>query len=358
MRESTAVLHNALAALLVLMACSTASLTAGSKLSSSATLRSPTVQLNNGRSIPLLGLGTWKSEPGEVKAAVRSAIEAGYRHIDCAHAYANEGEIGEALKECMEAGICTRDELFITSKLWNDCHGDGTQVLSGLQHTLDQLQLEYLDMFLIHWPVPLKKGSDFETGLFFHLLEEKPLVTTWRGMEACVKAGKAKGIGVSNWSVKKLQLLLDNGSIPPAVNQVERHPYLQQPKLLQFCDDHNILITCYSPLGSMDRPPAFKADDEPQILASETILKIAERLNASPAQVVLKWAMQQKISTIPKSVNPKRILENLRSVQLEPLSEEDMATIAALDAHQRIVKGDFWTAVEGCPFTQETLWDE
>lgn len=339
------------------MAC-TASLTSGSKSSSSATLRSPTVQLNNGRSIPLLGLGTWKSKPGEVKAAVRSALEAGYRHIDCAHAYGNEREIGEALKECMEAGICTRDELFITSKLWNDCHGDETEVLSGLQQTLDQLQLDYLDMFLIHWPVPLKKGSNFETGLFFHTLKEKPLDTTWKGMEACVKAGKTKGIGVSNWSVKKLQLLLDKCSIPPAVNQVELHPYLQQPKLLQFCKDNNILITCYSPLGSTDRPPVFKADDEPKILASDTILKIGKRLNASPAQVVLKWAIQQGISTIPKSVNPKHIIENLRAVQLEPLSEADMAAIAALNANKRILKGDFWTSAEGCPFTQETLWDE
>ena len=194
-----------------------------SERASTARLVSPTVLLNNGCPIPLLGLGTWKSEPGQVKDAVRTAIEAGYRHIDCAHVYANEREVGEALSECLRAGICTREELFITSKLWNDSHGDETDVLAALQHTLDQLQLDYVDMYLIHWPVPLQKGSDFVTGLKFHTLEEKPLSKTWKGMEACVNAGKTKGIGVSNWSIRKLQQLLEDDSlqITPAINQVE-----------------------------------------------------------------------------------------------------------------------------------------
>ena len=335
---------------------------AASKLSdrTSTRLASPTVLLNNGQSIPLLGLGTWKSEPGQVKDAVRTAIEAGYRHIDCAHVYANEREVGEALAECFEAGICTRDDLFITSKLWNDCHGDETDILAGLQHTLDQLQLDYLDMYLIHWPVPLQKGSDFATGLKFHTVEEKPFSKTWKGMEAAVKAGKTKGIGVSNWSILKLKELLEDHSlqIPPAINQVERHPYMQQNSLADFCRRHNILITCYSPLGSLDRPAAFKGNDEPQILTCETIGDIAHRVNATPAQVVLKWAMQQGTSTIPKSVNPKRILENLQAVQLPDLSDEDMKAISALDAHRRIVKGEFWTAAPGSPWTLETLWDE
>ena len=323
-------------------------------------LRSPTALLNNGRSIPLLGLGTWKSEPGQVKDAVRLAIEAGYRHIDCAHVYANEREVGDALTECIRAGICARDELFITSKLWNDCHGDERDVMAGLEHTLEQLQLDYLDMYLIHWPVPLQKGSDFVTGLKFYTLEEKPLSSTWKGMEACVKAGKTRGIGVSNLSVRKLEQLLQdkNLEIPPAINQVERHPYLQQNSLVDFCRESNILVTCYSPLGSMDRPVAFKSENEPQILTCATISAIATRVNATPAQVVLKWALQQGSSSIPKSVNPQRILENLQAVLLPDLSDEDMNAIAALDAHRRIVKGDFWTEADGSPFTQETLWDQ
>jgi len=177
-------------------------------------------------------------------------------------------------------------------------------------------------------------------------------------MEACVAAGKTKGIGVSNWSILKLKQLLEGCKIPPAINQVERHPYLQQSKLLEFCKENgNIHVTCYSPLGSTDRPAVFKSDDEPQILETKVIKDIAIKHNASPAQVVLKWAMQEGTSTIPKSVNPGRIAENLAAVELQ-LTEEDMKAIAGLDANRRIVKGDFFTLVDGCPYTLETLWDE
>ena len=178
-------------------------------------------------------------------------------------------------------------------------------------------------------------------------------------MEACVKAGKTKGIGVSNWSIPKLKLLLDNCSIPPAINQVERHPYPQQPALLQFCQEIGIHVTCYSPLGSMDRADDFKAADEPQILETPTIVDIAGKRGTTPAQVVLQWAMQQGTSAIPKSVNPGRMAENLAAaVQQQPLSPEEMEAMNALNADYRFVKGDFFTEAPGCPHTMQSLWDD
>jgi alcohol dehydrogenase (NADP+) len=180
-------------------------------------------------------------------------------------------------------------------------------------------------------------------------------------MEECVATGLTKGIGVSNFSVQKLQALLDDCAIPPAINQVERHPFFQQSALLEFCQAHrNIHITCYSPLGSMNRPDSSRKDNEPVVLESPVILEIANRLSITPAQVILKWAMQQGTSTIPKSSNPHRLAENLAAATLPDLSTANMAALQALSqTHNiRLVDGVFWTTPAWSPYTLANLWDE
>ena len=190
---------------------------------------------NNGDKIPLLGLGTWKSAPGEVYGAIREAIKAGYRHIDCAFIYDNEAEIGLAIKDAISDKEVTREELWITSKLWSNSHGKDN-VIPALKKTLADLQLDYLDLYLIHWPIPLKEDKTFAmSSKHFYSLEERPISATWEGMEMTVEQGLAKHIGVSNFSVKKLTELIANSKIKPEVNQIELHPYLQQTEMLEFC---------------------------------------------------------------------------------------------------------------------------
>jgi alcohol dehydrogenase (NADP+) len=177
-------------------------------------------------------------------------------------------------------------------------------------------------------------------------------------MEACVQAGLCKGIGVSNFSVKKLQELMPQCTIPPAINQVECHPYFPQNVLKDYCQSKGIHLTCYSPLGSMDRPDQFKAPDEPCILDDPTIHALAKTLKASPAQVILKWALQRGTSTIPKSVHVGRMKENLAAAAMVDLEPDTMHVIGALDRRLRLVDGTFWTTPAGSPYTLENLWDE
>ncbi|MEM6717437.1 MAG: aldo/keto reductase [Cyanobacteria bacterium P01_C01_bin.147] len=315
-----------------------------------------TLQYHNGDTMPMIGLGTWKSAPGEVYEAVKTAIRLGYRHIDCALIYGNEAEIGRALTECLQSGVVTREELWITSKLWNDSHAPA-DVQSGLEQTLAALQLDYLDLYLMHWPVAIKKGEGFPlTKEKLVALEVLPIATTWQAMEALVQEGLTRHIGVSNFSVHKLRSLLATANIPPAMNQVELHPYLQQTELLKFAQDHDILMTAYSPLGSADRPSSLKGQDEPILLEDPTIVEIATHHKATPAQILIRWAMQRGTVVIPKSVNPARIEQNLAAVNLT-LTTEDMNAIATLERHRRYVDGSFWVVEDG-PYTLANLWDE
>jgi alcohol dehydrogenase (NADP+) len=211
----------------------------------------------------------------------------------------------------------------------------------------------------VHWPVASKRNIDGGGPTEFYSLQERPISETWRGMEECVTAGLTKGIGVSNFSVKKLQSLLDTCTIPPAIDQVERHPFFPQSSLLKFCQAKNIHLTCYSPLGSMDRPAQFKAANEPLLLQSPIVLDIAQRMSITPAQVILKWAIQQGTSTIPKSVNPHRLVENLAAASLPDLSVSDMDAMASLGAaNTRLLDGSFWTTPTESPYTLANLWDE
>jgi len=306
--------------------------------------------------MPILGLGTWKSNPGEVYTAVKEAVSLGYRHIDCAPIYENEAEVGRALSESFQENTVTRDKMWITSKLWNNAHAP-EDVRPALEKTLADLKLDYLDLFLIHWPVHLRKGVLFpgsaEDMIGFEAL---PIGDTWEAMEALVGNGLCRHIGVSNFSIPKLKALVDSVCLKPEMNQVELHPYLQQPEMLDFCRKNNIHLTAYSPLGSADRPSELKADDEPILLKDSTIAMIARRHGATPAQVLISWAINRKTAVIPKSVNPSRMRQNLAAVEVS-LSRDDMQAIAGLDRNRRYVSGDFW-AMAGGPYTVADLWDE
>ncbi|HJL18570.1 MAG TPA: aldo/keto reductase [Sandaracinaceae bacterium LLY-WYZ-13_1] len=315
-----------------------------------------TIELNDGRAMPAFGLGTWKSDPGEVGRAVQAAVRAGYRHIDCAWIYGNEAEIGDALAALFDEGVVRREELWITSKLWNDAHAKD-EVEPALRETLSNLKLDYLDLYLVHWPVALKRGVLFPKGPGdMRSLAEVPLAETWGGMEALLDAGLCRSIGVSNFSAPKLRDLSAGARIAPAVNQVELHPYLQQRELLSFCESANVAVTAYSPLGSRDRADALKAPDEPVLLEDDTVGEVAKKHGTSPAQVLIAWALARGTAVIPKSTNPARIRENLEATSIT-LDDEDLARIAALDRHRRYVDGSFW-AVEGSSYTVGGLWDE
>ena len=306
--------------------------------------------------IPPFGLGTWKSKPDEVYRAVAEAIRLGYRHIDCARIYGNEAEVGRALSEALESGAVERDELWITSKLWNDRHEPG-EVAGALAETLTDLRLDHLDLYLVHWPVAIRKGASVPLSAGDMIsLNDLPLASTWKAMEEQAAAGRARHIGVSNFSARKLEDLCERAERAPEMNQIELHPYLQQSDLVATCKRLGVGVTAYSPLGSRDRPASLVAEGEPVLLEDPVIGEIAARLEASPAQVLIKWAIQRGTAVIPKSTNPARLAENLAATALE-LSDADMAAIAALDRHRRYVDGSFWQ-IEGSDYTVASLWDE
>jgi alcohol dehydrogenase (NADP+) len=312
-----------------------------------------TLTFANGDQMPILGLGTWKSAPGAVYEAVREALRAGYRHIDCAAIYGNEAEIGNALKDAERAGEVKREQLWITSKLWNSDH---SRVAKAVEKTLKDLQLAYLDLYLIHWPVPLDPSVTFPSKPSDILPPEaQPYAATWRGMEEVARAGRTRHIGVSNFSVKKLSELLPHCELAPEVDQVELHPFFPQSGLVSYCVAQNIHVTAYSPLGSSDRPAQMKAKDEPSLLENEVIGAIAEAHGATPAQVLLAWHVTRGISVIPKSVSPTRLRENLAAAELT-LDASELERIAKLDRAFRYVDGSLWTPPGG-PYTLQTLWD-
>lgn len=301
--------------------------------------------------MPALGLGTWKAAPGEVGAAVRTALQLGYRHIDCAAIYGNEAEIGHALQQELRQGTLQREQLWITSKLWSDCHAP-EHVRPALEATLRDLQLDCLDLYLIHWPVALRHGVAMPSVAAELIpLEQQPLASTWAALEALVEAGLVRQIGVSNMSATKLQALLPHCRIRPAVNQVERHPWLQQHELLAFCRNHGIAVTAYSPLGSAP------ADGGPSPLLSDPLITaIAASHGVSAAQVLIAWGIAGGTSVIPKSVHAERLAANLQAASLQ-LSAAELEQIAGLERHHRFVDGSFFD-LPGGPYSRAGIWDE
>jgi alcohol dehydrogenase (NADP+) len=308
----------------------------------------------NGDILPALGLGTWKSEPGEVYEAVLEAIKVGYRHIDCAYIYGNEKEIGEALQKAFQEGLCKREEIFITSKLWNNSHL-ADDVEPALRQTLKDLKLDYLDLYLMHWPVAQKPDSQFpQSGEDFLGKDRAPIETTWKAMEDLVDKGLTKHIGVANFNVRNLEKLQETAKVIPEMNQVELHPRLVQDELVHFCSKHNILMTAYSPLGSKDRASQMKKDDEPNLFELPIIKELAEKYHKTPAQILIAYGLNRGISVIPKSTNAGRIKQNLEADGIN-LTVEEIDLISQEDQNYRFVDGSFWTQ-EGSPYTMADLW--
>jgi alcohol dehydrogenase (NADP+) len=312
--------------------------------------------ISDNASIPALGLGTWKSSNGEVSQAVSKAIEIGYRHIDCASIYQNQKEIGTALTAVLSAGQVKREDLWITSKLWNNAHAK-KHVQPALERTLKDLQLDYLDLYLIHWPV------NFQPNIIFPKKPEEfvapdaiPIIETWQAMEKMVKKGLCRFIGVCNFNISRLDSLRRQAKIQPVMNQIELHPYLQQSKMVDYCKEHDVLLTAYSPLGSADRPAALKKDNEPSLLDHPIILKIAEERSITPGQVLLAWGLARGTVVIPKSVNPERLQENFLAADLE-LEAQDLLTIDTLEQAYRFVDGSFFQT-PGSPYSGAGFWDE
>ena len=315
-----------------------------------------TITFDNGDELPMLGLGTWKSAPGDVYEAVKYALDGGYRHLDCAPIYGNEPEVGRALSESVEEGVVNRDDVWITSKLWNDAHRP-EHVRPALESTLDDLQIDTLDLYLIHWPVALTHGTDMPSSPDdFVSLDKVPLSETWAAMEDLADDGLVRHIGVSNFNVPKLRRLFDDADRLPEMNQLEMHPYLQQQDMMTFAREQDLPLTAYSPLGSKDRPEGMKAEGEPLLLEDPTIHEIADRHDATPGQVLISWALHRDTVVIPKSVTPSHIDENLAAADLS-LTEADMDAIAELERGRRYVSGEGWT-MEGSPYTLDGIWNE
>ncbi len=263
----------------------------------------PEIMLNNGRTIPQFGFGVFLVTPEETATAVSTALQAGYRHIDTAEGYGNEKEVGEAIRK---SGL-DRSDVFVTSKLANDAHRPD-DARRAFDASLDALGFDYLDLFLIHWPLPTRYDGDF--------------VSTWRTLEEFYRDGRARSIGVSNFQAHHLRRLHTETEVPPAVDQFEVHPYLTQDELRTFCAEHQIAIEGWAPIGR------GRVLDDPEIVT------ISERVGKTPAQVVLRWHIERGDIVFPKSVTPARIRENFDIFDFE-LSGEDVETITSLNRNER-----------------------
>lgn len=291
-----------------------------------------TIKLNSGYDMPVIGLGTWKSEPSKAGEAVRYAIlEAGYTHIDGAYIYGNEPELGLVYREIFQS--LKREDVFITSKLWNTKHAKN-QVVQACKQTLHDLSLEYLDLYLMHWGVAFQAGDndkpiDREGRA---LLEPISVRETWEAMENLVDLGLVKSIGVANFDSPMIVDLLTYARIKPAINQIELHPYNSQSDLVGYCQRLGIVVTAYSPLGRQ----GVNTYNIPRLHDDPAIQTIATKYGKTLAQILIRWAIQRGTVVIPKSVTPSRIQENISVFDFE-LSESDMAELDSLDRGLRYV---------------------
>ncbi|CAN9100995.1 unnamed protein product [Alternaria alternata] len=286
--------------------------------------------LNTGAQIPAVGFGTWQAKPGEVERAVETALKAGYRHIDCAAIYRNEAEVGDGIRR---SGV-PRSEIFLTGKLWNTKHAP-EDVEAALDKSLQDLGVEYLDLFLMHWPVAFNgvTGKWFplrESGVF-DLVDIDP-ATTYKAMEKLLDTGKVRAIGVSNFTIQRLNDLLSKTDVVPAVNQIEAHPYLQQPALFDVCKSKGILIEAYSPLGN-------NQTGEPRTVDDELVGVLGHRLGMDGGQLLASWGIQRGTVVLPKSVTPSRIKSNM---QVKELPKDAFDELSGLERHKRFNVQSRW----------------
>ncbi|MCC7448747.1 MAG: aldo/keto reductase [Anaerolineae bacterium] len=315
--------------------------------------------LYTGAKIPAVGLGTFGSDrfSGEdIAQAVRGAISVGYRHIDCASVYGNEHLIGYSLREAMQGGV-KREDLWITSKLWNDKHAE-RDVISSCEQSLKDLQLDYLDLYLIHWPFPnfhapgvSVDSRDPHAKPYIH----ENYMQTWRQLEKLVERGLVRHIGTSNMTIPKLKLLLRDATIKPAANEMELHPHFQQPELFKFVVDNGMVPIGFSPIGSPTRPDRDKTPDDTVDIEDPVIVEIAQRHNIHPAVVCIKWAVQRGQVPIPFSIHRAQYLSNLQAAVTDPLTDAEMQSIAGIDKNCRLIKGQvfLWEGAKDW----EDLWD-
>jgi alcohol dehydrogenase (NADP+) len=319
----------------------------------------PQRTLHTGAKMPAVGLGTFGSDrfsAEDIAEAVKGAISVGFRHIDCAAVYGNEYLIGKSLQEVMQAGI-KREELWVTSKVWNDMHGDGDILLSCAK-SLKDLKLEYLDLFLVHWPFPnfhapgvSVDSRDPHARPYIH----EEFMKVWRQMERLVEMGLVKHIGTSNMTIEKMKLLLRDAKIKPACNEMELHPHFQQPEFFKFVMDNGIVPIGFCPIGSPTRPDRDKTETDTVDIQDPVILKIAKRLNVHPAVVCVKWAVQRGQVPIPFSIHRNEYMSNLMCSTVDLLTEEEMKEIAGIDKNCRLIKGQvfLWEGAKDW----EDLWD-
>lgn len=319
-------------------------------------MATPSTTLNNGATMPLFGFGTWLSQPNVVGESVKKALEAGYRHIDCAHVYGNEAEIGQVFhKFFSEDKSIKREDIFITSKLWVKDFGSVSEACAV---TLKNLQLDYLDLYLIHLPFevdpkefvfpPEPKGN----GVIGYKAER--IKEVWKEMEKLVKDGKVKAIGVSNFTTKKVKDLLKCPlEVPIACNQVELHPLLPQNGLLELCEENKIAMVAYGPLGNPGRPALEKHEGDPHLLSNLIVKSISEKRKATPAQVLLAYGLKRKTGVLCKSVNESRITENFGCLKVE-LDTDDMVALNAIETRHRFCS-QVWARTSDQEI--EDLWD-
>lgn len=312
-----------------------------------------TVTLNDGNVIPSFGLGTWKSPKNAVYEAVKEALKVGYKHIDAAWIYQNENEVGQGINDAIASGAIAREDLFVTSKLWNSFHAP-KDVEKGVQESLTALGLDYLDLYLMHWPVAFKPGTLGPKPEDFVSLSELPLSETFKAMVALKEKGLVKSVGVSNFSVSKLERLIEATGVVPAMNQVELHPYNPQPDLMEYCEQKRIRLTAYSPLGSGDRPESMKAKDEPPLLENEKVKVLADAEGLSAAQLLIAWAIDRGTVVIPKSTNAGRIAENLAAAEHE-LSAQTRMALDEIEIAFRYVSPKAWF-IPGVTYEGESFW--
>lgn len=292
------------------------------------------VKLSNGLQMPSVGLGTWLSLKDEMKTAVRSALDSGYRHIDTAYSYKNEDAIGEELQEYLKNGKVKREDLFIVTKL-GLIHMEPKQVRRSIEMSLKKLQLDYVDLYLIHWPVTLEYDGDDENLLpltedgKFKTAEKSDLLETWKAMEELVDLGLTKSIGVSNFNISQVERICTIAKHKPVINQVECNIYWPQNELFEACKKLGVTITSYASFGSPGRPGEYKEAEEPKPMEDPIIQRIAKKHGKTPAQVLLRNLLQREMIVIPKSVSPERILTNIQVFDFN-LTKEEMDEIKGI----------------------------